>query len=251
MMELRPRKNEVLRCGYCLEDVTASDAIYLKERGSESRFATLAVHGDCNDELKREHPRFVKAPLAYGLAKNEQAIHSLPVLTMEDMESMDVPLQKGVIELDEYSPDRLAFRANGQCRGVVLNPMQITAKQRLIMVNQDNTFINVYESLAIKASDAKLRLCLHDSLGLKIVRALVFSGGRQLKPGSYHSSSRMSQGLVTLDCGGVVSVVYDQGDFVDVEGGITLSKPPSNLPKHMQPHMPSLKAKRRNSLKSE
>lgn len=229
-MQLRPRQNERLKCAYCLETVIASAAEFLKESGASSDFASLAVHRDCAAEMVGK--RFMVAPLAFGLAQRP-VVRSLEALDVDDLMgegAEHIHKSRFILSNTQVNRDNDKFtfsRAEVTLEGEVLRPMQLASESKL----SSHEFINVYEAFAIYAADSRLRLCLHDSLGLKIERGLVFSGGRMLSEGVYHSSARMSESLVTLDVGGLVSVVYAQGDFVDVEGGITMSRAPSHLPK--------------------
>ncbi|MDF1661463.1 MAG: hypothetical protein P1V97_06805 [Planctomycetota bacterium] len=230
-MQLRPRMNEQLKCAYCLEAVTATVAEYLKEIGSPSKFASLAVHKECAAEMIGK--RFIIAPLAYGIAERVTTVMSLEALDAEDLMSegaIQLTKNRFVLSNPQMNPEHNKFvmlRQEVELEGELLQPMQIAAEGKLT----SHYFLNVYESLAIHAGDSRLRLCLHDSVGLKIERGLVFSGGRMLSEGVYHSSVRMSESLVTLSVGGLVSIVYERGDFMDVEGGMTMSRAPAHLPR--------------------
>lgn len=230
-MQLRPRMNEQLKCAYCLETVSASAAEYLKEIGSSSDFASLAVHKECAAEMLSK--RFVIAPLAYGIAERAATTGTLEALGTEDLMSEGaIQLTKNRFVLSNPQMNRghdkfVMMRQEVELEGEVLQPMQIATDGKLT----SHYFLNVYESLGIHAADSRLRLCLHDSVGLKIERGLVFSGGKMLSEGVYHSSVRMSESLVTLSVGGLVSVVYERGDFMDVEGGMTMSRAPAHLPR--------------------
>lgn len=238
-MQLRPRMNEQLKCAFCLEAVLATEAEFLKELGAASEFASLAVHKECSSEMVGK--RFIIAPLAFGLADQSAQVRTLEALDVEDLMSEGaIQLTKNRFVLSNRQMNRgqgkfVMLREKVELEGAVLQPMQLATDGKLT----SHDFLNVYEPLAIHASDSRLRLCLHDSLGLKIERGLVFSGGKMLGEGVYHSSARMSESLVTLSVGGLVSVVYDRGDFIDVDGGITMSRAPAHLPRpNMGPMRP-------------
>lgn len=241
-MELRPRQNETLRCGFCHDALPAEDALFATDADHGHRFATLAMHRECFGEANAGSQRFAEAPLAYGVARAlDEQLLAFPPAGFEVLLELGAELATGrggrPITLDQDSPGLLAVAGLVRLRGVVLRPIRLASRGGLKMENDDGRFVNVYEPMTISSDEAKLRLCLHDSLGLKITRGLAFSGGRQLREGSYHSSVGLSRGLVTLDITGVASVVYNRGDFVDVEGGITMSRPPSTLPRELHPTM--------------
>jgi hypothetical protein len=241
-MELRPRRNDNLRCSWCHELVPAANASFVRDKSNSTSFASLAVHPECFSEIQGDEDlaqRFVLAPLAYGFG-TELELASVPALHCEALRELGAEEGPENLNLQDSRARRLIFARGGRVHGVVLGPTQIAARGRFAMENPGRRFVSVYEPLAIVGDDVCLRLCLDDALGLRIEKGLVFSGGRMLREGVYHSSASYSRGLVTLRVSGLVSVVYGEGDFVDVNGEITLSKPPSNLaPENFPKHRPA------------